>query len=286
VTALPPKLSIITPSFNQGAYIERTIRSVLDQGYDNLEYMIVDGGSSDETLSIIGRYEDRLAWWVSEPDEGQTDALNKGLARATGDIIAYINSDDHYLPGAFHTAIGALERSGAPWVAGAARFVNEIEGTTEVWTPKPPSSSEEWISGRQWWALIPWSVPQPSAFWRRELHDRVGVFRQDMHYTFDTEFFLRLAYAGLMPELVRDELSVRLVHEEAKSADLKPFEAESRRLVPIFRPAMTRKERVKLVFARLIRFLYHHTPLASIMRITPDPLKRSIKRLNRAARRG
>jgi glycosyltransferase involved in cell wall biosynthesis len=279
-----PKLSIITPTLNQGAFIERTIRSVLDQGYANLEYMIIDGGSSDETLSIIRRYEDRLAWWVSEPDEGQTDAINKGLTRATGDIVAYINSDDYYLPGAFDTAVGALERSGAPWVAGAARFVDEIEGKTHVWHPEPPAVTEAWLSGRQWWALGPWSVPQPSAFWRRELHDRVGVFRREMHYTFDTEFFLRLAYAGLMPELVQDELSVRVVHEAAKSADLEPFEIEARRLVTIFRPAMTREERIKLIFARLIRFLFHRTPLLFVVRITPDPLKRRLKRLSRAHR--
>jgi glycosyltransferase involved in cell wall biosynthesis len=283
---LPPKLSIITPTLNQGAFIERTIRSVLDQGYPNLEYMIIDGGSSDETPSIIRRYEDRLAWWVSEPDEGQTDAINKGLARATGDIVAYINSDDYYLPRAFDTAVGALERSGAPWVAGAARFVDEIEDKTYVWHPEPPAVTEVWFPGRQWWALGPWSVPQPSAFWRRELHVGVGLFRRDMHYAFDTEFFLRLVYAGLMPELLQDELSVRFLHEAAKSADLKPFELEARRLLTIFRPAMTREERIKLIFARLIRFLHHRTPLPSLIRITPDPVKRGVKRLNRAGRHG
>src|SRR5215212_1922098 len=116
-----PKLTIITPSFNQGRFIEKTIASVLDQGYENLEYIVVDGGSTDETLDVLERYDDRLAWWVSEPDGGQTDALNKGLRRATGDIVAYINSDDHYLPGAFEHAVGALERSGATWAAGSGR---------------------------------------------------------------------------------------------------------------------------------------------------------------------
>ena len=118
--ALSLKLSVITPSLNQGAFIERTIRSVLDQGYENLEYLVVDGGSTDQTVGVIERYSDRIDWWVSEADAGQTDAIDKGLERATGDVIAYINSDDYYLPGAFATALGALERSGASWVAGAA----------------------------------------------------------------------------------------------------------------------------------------------------------------------
>ena len=117
-----PRLTIITPSFNQGGFIERTIRSVLDQGYENLEYLIADGGSTDESVDVIRRYEDRIAWWVSEPDAGQTDAINKALARASGDVVAYINSDDYYLPGAFEAAMRAFEqqRRRAGWWARAA----------------------------------------------------------------------------------------------------------------------------------------------------------------------
>ena len=96
---VPPKLTVITPSFNQGKFIERTIRSVLDQGYPNLEYAIVDGGSTDETVEVIRRYEDRLAWWVSEQDDGQSHAINKGVERTSGEIVAYLNSDDYFLPG-------------------------------------------------------------------------------------------------------------------------------------------------------------------------------------------
>ena len=121
---MPPKLSIITPSLNQGSSSREAIRSVLDQGYENLEYLIVDGGSTDSTVETIRRHEDRIAWWVSEPDAGQTDALNKGLARATGDVIAYINSDDYYLPGAFETALGVLQRAAPPgWPAQRASWM-------------------------------------------------------------------------------------------------------------------------------------------------------------------
>ena len=246
------RISVITPSYNQGEFIERTIRSVLDQGYPDLEYVIVDGGSTDDSVETIRRYEDRLAWWVSEPDRGQTHAINKGIERTSGDIVAFINSDDHYLPGAFQTAIAALEHSDALWVAGAARFVDEHDRQIEdVWRPLPPSSTEiTWPRGRHWWVLAPWGVPQPSTFWRREAFERVGRFREDMHYAFDTEFMLRLAYAGLEPELIDDELSVRVVHPAAKSVDRVAFDREIRRLIKACRPALSRGERAKLRVAR------------------------------------
>jgi glycosyltransferase involved in cell wall biosynthesis len=233
-----PRLTIITPSYNQAAFIERTMASVLDQGYENLEYLVVDGGSSDGSVDVIRRYEDRLAWWVSEPDRGQTDALNKALQRATGEYVAYINSDDWFLPGAFGTAVDALERSGARWVVGACRFEGDTGRTIDVWHPELPTRP------RWWWVLDPWGVPQPSSFWRRDVFEELGPFREDLHYVFDTEHALRLVFAGLMPALVNDELAVRDLHDEAKSAgDSDGWAKERRRLVELYAPKLTPRER-------------------------------------------
>jgi glycosyltransferase involved in cell wall biosynthesis len=253
---LPPSISIITPSLNQGRFIERTIRSVLDQGYENLEYVIIDGGSTDETLEIIRRYEDRLSWWVSEPDEGQTDAINKGIAGTTGEIVAYINSDDYYLPGAFEKVAAAFDNGSSSWVAGACLDLDEHDRPTElgIWRPEMPDHYEDPPRGRQWWVIVPWCVPQSSAFWKRELFERFGGFRTDMHYAFDGEFMVRLALAGELPQMLpRDELSTRVVHDAQKSADWTPFDREIRRYPAIFRDQLTPRERLLVPAVRTLR---------------------------------
>lgn len=245
------KLSIITPTLNHGAFIERTIRSVLDQGYSNLEYVIVDGGSTDGTVEIIRRYEDRLAWWVSEPDDGQSAAINKGIENTSGDVVAFLNSDDYYLPGALSTVAAAFMRTDASWVAGAAIDIEEKSPrmVTRHWVPVPPSYCEghRQRRGRHHWMLVPWHVPQPSAFWRRELFDRFGGLRTDMHYAFDAEFMLRLAYGGELPELLaEDVLSVRAVHPDQKSYRMTHSWPEIGRFKGIFRPELTPWERFRL----------------------------------------
>jgi glycosyltransferase involved in cell wall biosynthesis len=256
-----PRISVVTPSLNQGRFIERTINSVLDQGYPNLEYVIVDGGSTDETVKVIQRYENDLDWWVSERDEGQTEAINRGIEGTTGEIVAYLNSDDYYLPGAFAAAVAAFERTGCGWVAGAAKDLDENDepagtpGTDEFGVIRPtlPASWEHPPRGRQWWLFSPWHVPQPSAFWRRDLFDTHGLFRRDMHYAFDAEFMIRLALADEMPELLREEiLAVRLRHSEAKSADYSHWAPEINHIVKLYSPILSPHERRRLPIVRLL----------------------------------
>jgi len=255
-----PKLTVITPSFNQGEFIERTIQSVLDQGYPDLEYVIVDGGSTDGTLDVIRRYEDHLTWWVSESDEGQTDAINKGIERTSGEIVAYLNSDDYYLPGALAKAIDALESTNRRWVAGAALDLDEHDrpagtpGTDRrgLIRATHPIAWEGRPRGRQWWLVWPWHVPQPSVFWRRELFDEHGVFRRDMHFAFDAEFMIRLAMKDEMPELLDPPaIAVRVHHSGAKSSDYSRWRPEISRIVEINSAVLSPSERRRLPVARL-----------------------------------
>src|SRR6266852_3950433 len=138
---MPPKLSIVTPSFNQGRFLEETIQSVLDQRYEPLEYIIIDGGSTDESLEVIRRYEKHLAYWISEKDRGQVDAINKGLKRTTGDIFAFINSDDVYLPGTFAAVAEYFENhSASEWVCGDTIMFGDGCPTQLVRTNVPKSA--------------------------------------------------------------------------------------------------------------------------------------------------
>jgi glycosyltransferase involved in cell wall biosynthesis len=231
-----PRLTVITPSLNQAEYLERTLRSVLDQGYPDLEYIVMDGGSTDGSVDILRRYDGRLAHWVSEPDGGQSWAINRAIERSTGDVVAYINSDDYYLPGAFDAALPLFRNPDVRWVAGTTEY-RHADGTliTALGPRTPPISRLRWIRD-------PWYVPQASSFWRRDVFEEFGLLREDLNFIFDTEFGVRLVLRGLRPQRVRQALAVRYEHAQAKSADKSGFDAEWKQVAKEFERGISRWE--------------------------------------------
>lgn len=181
-----PRVSIITPSYNQGQFITETIESVLAQTYPNIEYIVMDGGSTDDTLAILKQYDGRLQWY-SEPDEGQTDAINKGFRRATGDIIAWLNSDDLYFPDTVETVVNYLLKS--PDHMFVYGDVVAIDDRGKVY------GRRHHVHQTNFHELLHGSDPivQPGSFWRKTLWDELGELDTNLHYVMDYEYWLRIA---------------------------------------------------------------------------------------------
>ncbi len=204
-----PRVSIITPSYNQASYLEATIQSVLTQDYPNMEYIIVDGGSTDGSVEIIRKYAAKLAWWVSERDKGQTDAINKGFARATGDILAWINSDDTYLPGAVAEAASYLQaHPEAGMVYGDA---NLVDGEGNLLGPFPARQTD-YHRLRQGYVHI----PQQSSFFRAALWRQVGPLDPSFYFAMDYDLWVRLAKIAPLHYYPRLWANFRL-HSSGKS---------------------------------------------------------------------
>lgn len=181
-----PKVSIVTPSYNQARYLEETIRSVLAQDYPNIEYIIVDGGSEDESVEIIQRYERHLAWWVSEKDRGHADALNKGFAHASGEILAWLNSDDTYLPGAVSEAVSFL--AAHPEVGMVYADANLIDDNGKI---IGRFASRQTNYARMLRGSV--HIPQATTFFRAELWRKVGPLDLSLFFAFDYDFWVKLA---------------------------------------------------------------------------------------------
>jgi glycosyltransferase involved in cell wall biosynthesis len=208
-----PLVSIITPSFNQARFIEETVRSVIDQDYPNIEYLVVDGGSNDGSREIITRYHreypDRLVWWVSEPDRGQTDAINKGFGRARGEILAWLNSDDVYLPHAVSEAVAALqEHPEAGMVYGDANLTDEAGQVIGRF----PARQTDYRRLRRGYVHI----PQQSAFFRASLWRQVGPLDPSFYFAMDYDLWVRLARRAPLLYLPRLWANFRL-HASGKS---------------------------------------------------------------------
>jgi glycosyltransferase involved in cell wall biosynthesis len=216
-----PRVSIVTPSYNQGHFIEETIRSVLLQGYPDLEYIIIDGGSSDATTAIIRKYEDWLTYWVSEPDEGQTEAIKKGWSLATGEVVAYINADDTYLPGAVSVAVDAFCASpDAGMVYGTAVIVDDSGRELRQWRAQPFDVRRMLTRGS--------IVPQPATFFSAAALESVGSLDDRWNMIMDYELAIRM---GMRYPAISVSEALARFRDHGKSKSRLKFEALADELV-------------------------------------------------------
>ncbi len=206
-----PRISIVTPSYNQGKYIEETIRSVLLQDYPNLEYIVIDGGSSDSTLQILKKY-DRFIRWISEPDEGQTDAINKGLKMASGEIVAYLNSDDRYEPGTFmRIASFFCQQDDVAMVYGDILHIDEDSHVINTYSPGK-IRLEEYIGCCVY-------LPQPTVFFRKQVMEEIGFFDTTFNLAMDLDYWMRI-FLRYKTEYIPLTLAAARLYPEAKSSAL------------------------------------------------------------------
>ena len=203
-----PRISIITPSFNQGQYIEETILSVLNQGYPNLEYIVIDGGSTDSTKEVLSKYSERISYWVSEPDKGQSDAINKGLKRATGDIVAWLNSDDCYEPDALHEV--AAQFQSAP---DAGIVIGKV---LNVFANGKEEIHDNNFEPVDFMSRV--AIHQPGTFWKRELNEQFGYLDPSFYYLMDQDLWVRIFFNA---KCIRtDKVLARFrIHDEAKTGN-------------------------------------------------------------------
>jgi len=207
-----PRISVVTPSFNQGAFIEQTICSVLDQGYPNLEYIVIDAGSTDESVEVIRKYARHLSYWVSEPDRGQSHAINKGLARATGALMAWLNSDDRYLPGALGAVAGAAAaHPDAHVFVGTGELVYP-DGTRNARVPPLQITLEttfDWVRGSDF--------QQPACFFRDVVWRAAGPIDEGTHMAFDVDLWFRMLTRGFVFKTLPGIFAEATIHPNAKS---------------------------------------------------------------------
>lgn len=212
------KFSITTPSFNQGKFLEKTIESVISQkGNFDIEYFVMDGGSTDNTLEIINKYDNLLKnnsrikfYWQSKKDEGQVDAINQGLSKSKGEIFAFINSDDYYLPGAFKLIDSFFNRNiKNQWVVGNCIVSsNKLKWTfwlKHIWP----------IQISKYMLIMFNTINQPSVFLKKSLVDKVGFFDEKLHFAFDYDYWLRCIKYSL-PGRIHKNLSIFRIHEQSK----------------------------------------------------------------------
>jgi glycosyltransferase involved in cell wall biosynthesis len=215
-----PVITIITPTLNQKLYIEETILSVLSQNYPNLEYIIADGGSTDGTKEILKKYSGDIIWF-SRKDKGQSQAINRGIEKSTGNIIAYLNSDDLLLPNALFKIADAFgSHPEIQWITGYCMIINEQSREIRQLITFYKKLLLHFSSLNL--LLITDYISQPATFWRREMINEVGLFNEDFHFAMDYDYLLTLMEKS-RPLILKDYLAGFRVHRSSKSTNLENY---------------------------------------------------------------
>lgn len=215
-----PKISIVTPNYNYGRFLEETIRSVLLQGYPNLEYIIIDGGSNDNSVEIIKKYEGWLSFWVSEKDRGQGHAINKGFMRAQGELFAWLNSDDTYEKDAlFKVAKEFMVHPEADIISGRCRLWSGKPDDV-IMEASPLRSYEDFLQVNSSWLNGERCILQPEAFFRRRAYELTGGIPENYPYAFDVALWIRMARSGCRFHSISEHLANLRIHKAQKTENI------------------------------------------------------------------
>lgn len=224
-----PKITIITPSYNQGQYLEETIRSVLLQNYPNLEYIVIDGGSKDNSIDILNKYSQWITYWVSERDKGTYEAINKGLSKMTGDYWCVLNSDDIFLKNAVNNIVNFLgENKEINWVTGDTPSINEYSEVKHVFNVELPTKKVANLS-----FLESCWIRHPSTFLSKKIFDEIGYFSPiDM---LDYDYWIKMELKGYYPSIVSKQIAALRYHNSCKSIDFEKALSQNINLLDSYR---------------------------------------------------
>ncbi|MEN8263541.1 MAG: glycosyltransferase family 2 protein [Nitrospirota bacterium] len=208
-----PKITIVTPSYNQGKFLRETIESVINQDYPNLEYFIIDGGSTDESVDIIREYEDRIDWWVSEKDKGQSDAINKGFRKASGELLCWVNSDDILLPGCLQEVGSSYIENGKPELI-HSNFLYIDQNSLVTRMIRIPKLSRFFMYRGVW------SVSVPSSFFSKQLLGEIGYLNVNYHISMDLDTWMKMIEKGARIHHIPKYLGAFRRHQDSKTLKL------------------------------------------------------------------